>query len=128
MRMILEGELKIRLEMAGDGFEIASEDIAISPYHLLAGSLASCIVLLIQPWADRVGIDTAPVIIAVSWEHVGAGDNQVKRLDVDLSWPGLPDSRNQVVQRLAEACPIHATLVSGTVITSSVRTNPLTLE
>ncbi len=28
----------------------------------------------------------------------------------------------------AEACPIHATLVSGTVITSSVRTNPLTLE
>ena len=128
MRMILESELRIRLEVAGEGFAIASEDIAISPYHLLAGSLASCIVLLIEPWAERVGIDTAPVIIAVSWEHVGAGDNQVKQLDVDLSWPGLPDSRNQVVQRLAEACPIHATLVSGTVITSSVRTNPLTLE
>ena len=128
MRMILESELKIRLEVAGEGFAIASDDIAISPYHLLAGSLASCIVLLIEPWAERVGVDTAPVIIAVSWEHVGAGDNQVKQLDVDLSWPGLPDSRKPVVQRLAEACPIHATLVSGTVITSSVRTNPLTLE
>ncbi len=124
MRMILDSELKIRLEMTGQGFEITSEDIAISPYHLLAGSLASCIVLLIQPWAERVGIDIAPVIIAVSWEHVGAGDNRVKQMDVDLSWPGLPDSRNQVVQRLAEACPIHATLVSGTVITSSVQTNP----
>ena len=89
MRMILEGELKIRLEMTGQGFEITSEDIAISPYHLLAGSLASCIVLLIQPWADRVGMDTAPVIIAVSWEHVGAGDNQVKQMDVDLSWPNF---------------------------------------
>ena len=33
--------------MAGDGFEITSEDIAISPYHLLAGSLASCIVFMI---------------------------------------------------------------------------------
>ncbi len=55
--MTLEGELKIRLEMAGDGFEITSEDVAISPYHLLAGSLASCIVLLIQPWAERSGID-----------------------------------------------------------------------
>ena len=128
MRMILEGELKIRLEMAGDGFEITSEDIAISPYHLLAGSLASCIVLLIQPWAERSGIDLGPVIIAVSWEHVGAGDNRVKQMDVNLSWPGLPDSRKKVVQRLAEACPIHATLVSGTVITSSVRTSPLTLE
>lgn len=38
--MILEGELKIRLEMTGQGFEITSEDIANAPYHLLAGSLA----------------------------------------------------------------------------------------
>ena len=124
MRMILEGELRIRLEMAGEGFEIRSEDIAISPYHLLAGSLASCIVLLIEPWAERAGIDMALVIIAVSWKHVGAGDNRVKQMDVNLLWPGLPDSRKQVVQRLAEACPIHATLVSGTEITSSVRTDP----
>ncbi len=57
MNMILESELGIRLEMSGQGFEITSEDIAISPYHLLAGSLASCIVLLIQPWAERSGID-----------------------------------------------------------------------
>ncbi len=124
MRMILEGELKIRLEMTGRGFEITSEDIAISPYHLLAGSLASCIVLLIQPWAEHVGIDIAPVIIAVGWEHVGAGDNRVKQMDVNLSWPGLPESRKQVVQRLAEACPIHGTLVSGTEISSRVQTGP----
>ncbi len=124
MRMILEGELKIRLEMTGQGFEITSEDIAISPYHLLAGSLASCIVLLIQPWAERSGIDLGPVIISVGWEHAGDRDNRVKHMDVQLRWPGLPDSRKQVVQRLAEACPIHATLVSGTEISSSVRTGP----
>ncbi len=128
MRMILESELRIRLEVAGEGFAIASEDIAISPYHLLAGSLASCIVLLIQPWAERSGIDLGRVMISVGWEHAGDRDNRVKHMDVDLWWPGLLDSRKQVVQRLAEACPIHATLVSGTVITSSVRTNPLTLE
>ena len=124
MRMILEGELKIRLEMTGEGFEITSEDIAISPYHLLAGSLASCIVLLIQPWAERSGIDLGPVIISVGWEHAGDRDNRVKHMDVQLRWPGLPDSRKQVVRRLAEACPIHATLVSGTEISSSVRTGP----
>ena len=124
MRMILEGELKIRLDMTGQGFEITSEDIAISPYHLLAGSLASCIVLLIEPWAERVGIDMAPIIIAVSWEHMGAGDNRVKQMHVNLSWPGLPDSRKQVVQRLAEACPINGTLMSGTEISNSVRTGP----
>ncbi len=124
MRMILDSEVRIRLEVAGEGFAIASEDIAISPYHLLAGSLASCIVLLIQPWAERSGIDLGPVMISVDWEHAGDRDNRVKHMDVDLWWPGLPDSRKPVVQRLAEACPIHATLVSGTVITSSVRTTP----
>ncbi len=124
MRMILEGELKIRLVMTGQGFEITSGDIALSPYHLLAGSLASCVVLLIEPWSENVGIDIAPVIIAVAWEHVGEGDNRVKQMDVQLRWPGLTDTRKKVVQRLAEACPIHATLVSGTVITNSVRTSP----
>ena len=126
--MILEDELKIRLDMTGKGFEIASEDVSISPYHLLAGSLASCIVLLIQPWAERSGIDLGPVMISVGWEHAGDRDNRVKHMDVDLWWPGLPDSRKPIVQRLAEACPIHETLVSGTVIRSSVRTNTLTLE
>ncbi len=128
MKMILQSESRIQLEVAGEGFAIASEDIAISPYHLLAGSLASCIVLLIEPWAKRSGIDLEPVVISVGWEHAGDRDNRVKRMDVDLRWPGLPGSRKPVVQRLAEACPIHATLVSGTVITSSVRTDPLTLE
>ena len=128
MRMLLEDELRIRLDMTGEGLEIASEDVSISPYHLLAGSLASCIVLLIQPWAERSGLDLTRVTISVGWEHVGSGDNQVKRMDVDLWWPGLPDSRKVVVQRLAEACPIHATLVAGTEISSRVRTTPLTLE
>ena len=121
MRMILESESRVRLEMTGDGFEIASEAVAISPYHLLAGSLASYIVLLIEPWAEHSGLDLQPVTITVGWEHVGGGDNRVKHMDVDLRWPGLADSRKVVVQRLAKACPIHATLVSGTEISSHVR-------
>lgn len=41
MRLILEGEARARMEMAGEGFEITSEGPAISPYHLLAGSRTS---------------------------------------------------------------------------------------
>jgi uncharacterized OsmC-like protein len=121
MRMLLESELGIRLEVAGHGFEIASEGIAISPYHLLAGSLASCIALLVVPWAERSGIALEPATISISWEHTEDGDNRVKHIEVDVRWPGLPDSRQVVVERLAEACPIHATLISGTMISSRVR-------
>ncbi len=121
MRMTLEGELRIRLEMAGEGFEITSEEVSISPYHLLAGSLASCIALLVVPWAQRSGVALEPATISISWEHAEDVDNRVKWMEVDVQWPGLPESRKVVVERLAEACPIHATLIAGTEISSHVR-------
>lgn len=121
MRMILEGELRIRLELTGEGFEIASEKVPISPYHLLAGSLASCIALLVVPWAERSGIALERATISIGWTHAEDGANRVKHMDVDLRWPGLPESRKVVVERLAEACPIHATLISGTEISGRVR-------
>ena len=121
MRMILEGESQIRLEMPGEGFEITSEHISISPYHLLAGSLASCIALVVAPWAERSGVDQELLTISIGWQRASDGHNQVRHMDVALRWPGLPDSRLAVVERLAKACPIHATLVSGTEITNHVR-------
>ncbi len=119
MRMILDGETRIRVEMAGDGFEIASEAVSLSPYHLLAGSLASCITLVIAPWAERSGIDLDPATISVSWEH--ASDHRVENMLVELGWPTLPDSQTIIVERLANACPIHATLLAGTEISTRVR-------
>ncbi len=65
MRMILKGELRIRLELTGEGFEIASEEVPVSPYHLLAGSLASCVALLVVPWAERSGIALEPATISI---------------------------------------------------------------
>ncbi len=121
MRMVLEGESEIRLEMPGEGFEITSADISISPYHLLAGSLASCIALIVAPWAERSGVDLEPLTISIDWERASDGHNRVKHMGVALRWPGLPDSRLAVVERLAKACPIHATLLSGTEITNQVR-------
>lgn len=122
MKMVLEDESRIRLEMAGEGFEITGEDISISPYHLLAGSLASCIGLVMAPWAERAGIELEPLTISIDWERAEDGDHRVRRMDVALRWPGLPDSRVVVVVRLAKACPIHATLASGTEITNRFQT------
>ncbi len=80
MRMVLEDESRIRLEMAGEGFEITAEDISISPYHLLAGSLASCIALVMAPWAERSAIDMEPLTISIDWERAEDGDHRVSCL------------------------------------------------
>lgn len=110
MRLILEEETRARLEMEGGGFEIASEGAPISPYHLLAGSLASCTALTLQSWAEGAGIDMAPLVIDVTWENADERPARIERVAMELRWPGLPEERAEPAERVADLCPIHATL------------------
>jgi uncharacterized OsmC-like protein len=110
MRLILEGEDRIRLEMAGEGLEILSEGVPLSPFHLLAASLASCTALTVSTWAEGAGIDAAPLALSVRWDIAGTRPKRVTRMAMELRWPGLPAARVATAERVAELCPIHATL------------------
>jgi uncharacterized OsmC-like protein len=125
MRLVLEGEARARMDMAGEGFEIASEGPAISPYHLLAGSLASCTALTLQSWAEGAGIDLAPLTLHVAWEHADERPKRISRIDMELRWPGLPAERVATAERVADLCPIHATLKRGAEIARRVVALPM---
>jgi putative redox protein len=120
MRVVLLGEESIRLEMSGDGFEIASEEVPISPYHLLAASLASCTALMFVSWAPQVGLDLESLTIAVSWEMALERPKRVATMDMELRWPGLPADRVETAERVAGLCPIHATLTRSAAITRRI--------
>lgn len=120
MRLILEGENRIRLEGAGDGFEILSDGAPLSPFHLLAGSLASCTVLTVTPWADGAGIKTESLVVSVVWTVAEQRPRRVMRMEMELRWPGLPAERVATAERVAALCPIHATLRLGTEISRRV--------
>jgi uncharacterized OsmC-like protein len=124
VRLVLEGELSARLEMAGDGFEVASEGPAISPYHLLAGSLASCTVLTLQSWAEGAHVDMAPLTVHVTWENVDERPKRIARVDMELRWPGLPGDRVATAERVADLCPIHATLKRATELSRRIMPMP----
>lgn len=110
MRIVLEGEDRIRLEMVGEGFEISPETVSISPYHLLAGSLASCTALVVESWAHGVGIDVSPLTVSIGWEMAEDRPKRITHLEMELRWPGLPDERVKAAERAADLCPIHETL------------------
>lgn len=82
----------------------------LSPYHLLAASLASCTALTLQSWAARPGIEVHSLQIVVTWQLVSARPKRVSHIEAVLHWPDLPDSRVQTAERVAKLCPIHATL------------------
>lgn len=121
MRLILEGERSLRLEAGGTGFEIESEGPAISPYHMLAGSLASCTLLTVGSWAAQVGIEASGLTIHLSWENAEERPARIAGIEMELRWPGLPEERVRAAERAADLCPIHATLERGTGITRRIR-------
>lgn len=121
MKVILQSETRIRLEVAGEGFEITSEGGEISPYHLLAASLASCTALTVGSWAQGAGIGTDHLAISVTWKMVEERPKRVAQIEQTLHWPELPPDRLPIAERVAQLCPIHATLNAGTEATSHVR-------
>lgn len=110
MKLIIASEASIRLEMSAGGFEIASDDVPISPYHLLAGSLASCTALTVGSWAQGAQISLEGLEIKVAWTMIDEHPKRIDRIEVELRWPGLPEGRIAAAERVADQCPIHATL------------------
>lgn len=120
MRLILEAPDRIRLEMAGDDFEIVSEGGDLSPYHLLGGSLASCTALVVQSWATGAGIDSNELMLSVTWLVAEDRPKRVTHMDMKLYWPGLPSARLAAAERAADLCPIHTTLKRSTDIAREI--------
>jgi uncharacterized OsmC-like protein len=120
MRLILQSENKIRLELRGEQFEIIPEGADISPYHLLAGSMASCTALTVASWAAQAGIDPNTIVVSVTWDMVSERPQRIGRMDMELRWPGLPAERIDTAERAADLCPVHATLRRATEISRRV--------
>ncbi len=120
MQMMLTAENAIRLDIAGDEFEIISEEVALSPYHLLAAGLASCTALTVQSWANAAGIDSQGLTMSIAWTVASERPRRITHMDMQLHWPGLPPHRVAAAERAADLCPIHETLERATEITCRV--------
>ncbi len=85
-------------------------DAGPSPIELLGCALGSCIAMMVQSDCDRQGYADGQVGVSLTLEL----DDEPKRvagfvIDVDL--PGdVPEKRMAAIRRIAEHCPVHATL------------------
>jgi uncharacterized OsmC-like protein len=111
MRLILEGEDRVRLtEVADAGFEIESvADVALSPFHMLAGSMATCTASVLAAWAVGSGLDTAGLQIGLGWDYA-EDPYRVGRIQMEIRWPDLPEGRRAAALRAAEHCTVTQTL------------------
>ena len=81
-----------------------------SPSELLAGSLGACICLMVEAYCRRHGYEDGSVAASMTYE-MGSDPARIAAIVVDLEVPrDVPEERRAAIRRIAEACPIHATL------------------
>jgi len=85
-------------------------DIGPSPSEWLVASLGACIVMMVRSYCERHGWRDGHVAVSMTYEM--AGDPvRIDGIVADLEIPrDVPEDRRPAVLRIAEVCPIHATL------------------
>jgi uncharacterized OsmC-like protein len=111
MRIFLTGDTQILVQPTGAELEIesATPDVAFSPLHMLAASLATCTLSVIYSWALQAGLQIDDLEIGLIWEYV-EDPYRVGSYDMSIRWPSLPAERRQAAQRVAEHCTVEHTL------------------
>jgi uncharacterized OsmC-like protein len=114
MKLVLEAEERIRLDAAPGGLEIeaGAEGVHLSPFHLLAASLATCTLSVLVTWANTVALDVDDLALVVVWSFA-EDPLRVASMRLDYRWPSLPEGRRAAVDRAATLCTVHTTLERG---------------
>lgn len=118
IQLITEDSIRLTAGEARLSFE-ADDALTISPFHLLAASLATCTYSVLHSYGHQAGIPLDDLAIDVSWELSGE-PFRVTHMDMALEWPGLPQSRREAARRAAARCTIHNTLEHGSTVETRV--------
>ncbi len=82
-----------------------------SPVELLAGSLGTCIAMMVQGYCRSHGYD-GDVGVSLTME-LADNPKRIGRMVVDLEIPDtVPEEKKEAIMRVAQRCPIHETLKS----------------
>jgi uncharacterized OsmC-like protein len=121
VRLLLEGETRIRVDMRGEGLDVESVDphVHFSPLHMLAASLATCTVAVLVRWAQLTAVPFADLEIDLSWDYVD-DPYRVGQYDMTVRWPSLPEPRRTAALHVAEHCTVEHTLTHPPRITTRI--------
>lgn len=123
MRIVLESEHGIRLVPDDEPFGFDARDTGLSPFHLLAASLATCTYSVLHGWAHHAGLDLEGLEIGVAWE-LGEDPVRVTGMDMEIHWPALPPDRRDAAVRAAAHCTVHNTLRHPTPVETRMAPTP----
>lgn len=82
-----------------------------TPPEYLAAALGSCVGVYVVDYCQRTGIPYEGMRIELKWED-GKAPSRVANIEVSVALPqGVPEEHREKLQRVAEACKVHNTLM-----------------
>lgn len=100
--------------------EKGGHDAGPSPTRLLAASLAGCVAVTVEMYADRKGWELPDLEVAVATE--GDPIKEAANYAVTLHLPaGLSEDQVERIERIAGKCPVHKAIAEGREITVGSR-------
>ncbi|HJR66674.1 MAG TPA: OsmC family protein [Gemmatimonadaceae bacterium] len=121
MKILLLSEERIRLEGTPGPLTIEADrpDAQYSPFHMLASSLATCVLSVLASWAEHAKLDASGLALEVDWRFAEK-PHRVGTIDVKIIWPQLPPERRTAAERAAHLCAIHNTLANAPTVTTEI--------
>ena len=85
-------------------------DAGPSPVELFAASVGACMAMIVQRYCESHGFVDGEVSVSLTLE-LADDPKRIARIVADMELPrDVPADRVEAVRRLAQRCPVHATL------------------
>ncbi len=121
VKIILLSDDAIRLEpdTGPMTIEALEPDQQYSPFHMLASSLATCVLSVLASWAEHAKLDASGLALGVDWRFAEK-PHRVGAMDLKIVWPQLPPERRTAAERAAHLCAIYNTLANAPTVTTEI--------
>lgn len=97
--------------VADEPIDMGGQDRGMRPSELLAGALATCIVMTLRMYADRKGLPLDSAVVHVEYTYDPIAGRSLFTTKLILNGNLSPEQRNRL-REMADRCPVHKTLQS----------------
>jgi uncharacterized OsmC-like protein len=113
MRITLHGESDLTVSHLHEPDQEIDVDEGVHAHYsamqMFGVSLGLCTMSVLASYADQLEIGIQNMKARVKWDYV-EDPYRIGSIDMEVTWPEVPESRLRAVERAAGQCTIHNTL------------------